>query len=56
MRICKGLQISPKSLFEQLDYPKEQTPAHQTYELFMQIPPEKQQAMPDLLKTAKELL
>ena len=56
MRICRGLQISPESLFEKLDYSKERTHAQQAYELFMQIPPEKQQAMLELLQKARELL
>lgn len=56
MRICKGLQVTPESLFEKLDYKQEETPARKAYELFMQIPPEKQQAMLELLQKAKELL
>ncbi len=56
MRICRGLQISPESLFEKLDYAQEQTPAQKAYELFMQIPPEKQHTMLELLQKAAELL
>ncbi len=56
MRICKGLEVSPESLFEKLDYEREQTPAQKAYDLFMRTPPEKQKALLELLQKATELI
>ena len=56
MRICNGLQVSPEYLFEKLNYKQENTPAQQAYDLFMQTPPEKQQALLELLEKARELI
>ena len=56
MRICKGLEVSPESLFEKLDYEQEHTIAQKAYDLFMQTPPEKQQTLFELLQKATELI
>lgn len=56
MRVCKGLEVSPESVFEKLSYQQEQTAAQKAYDLFMQMPPEKQQTLLELLIKATELI
>lgn len=56
MRICKGLQVTPESLFEKLNYEQEQTHARKAYDIFMQTPPDKQQTLLELLQKATELI
>lgn len=56
IRVSKGLGISPALLFEHIDCEQERSLAQEAYELFMQLPPEKQQTMLELLKKAAELI
>lgn len=56
LRISKGLGISPALLFEETERVQYDTPAQKAYELFMQLPYEKQQIMLELLQKAAELI
>ena len=56
MRICKGLKVSPECLFEKLNYEQEHTHAQQAYDIFMNVPAEKQQTLLELLQKANELI
>ena len=56
IRVSRGLGIAPALLFEHIDCEQEQSTAQQAYELFLQLPPEKQQTMLELLQKADELI
>lgn len=56
MHICKGLDISPSFLFEELERSANDTPAQKAYELFMELPQEKQEILLELLRKAVELI
>lgn len=56
MHICHGLDISPSFLFEELGRSANDTPAQKAYELFMELPLEKQEILLALLRKAVELI
>lgn len=56
MHICRGLDISPALLFEELERSASDAPAQKAYELFMELPPEKQEILLELLQKAIELI
>lgn len=56
MHICHGLDISPSFLFEELGRSANDTPAQKAYELFMELPLEKQEILLELLRKAVELI
>ena len=56
MHICQGLDISPSFLFEELGRSANDTPAQKAYELFMELPLEKQEILLELLRKAVELI
>lgn len=57
MRVCRGLEITPSCLFENISHTDgcESCP-QKAYNLFMKIPPDKQDAMLRLLENAVTLL
>lgn len=56
MHICRGLDISPSLLFEELERSTNDTPAQRAYELLMELPLEKQKILLELLHKAVELI
>lgn len=56
LQLCKGLQLTPERLFENFPAENNQSVPQRAYNLFLQIPPEKQQAMLELLEKAASLL
>lgn len=57
MSVCRGLELPPAALFENIDVPAraDDYPAR-AYDLFMQIPTEKQRAVFELLEKAAALI
>lgn len=56
MRVSNGLGVSPALLFGEIEHKCEETPAKKAYEIIMQLPVEKQEAMLKVLESAKELI
>lgn len=56
LQLCKGLQVTPERLFENFPAEESESIPQKAYNLFMQIPPEKQQAMIELLEKAVSLI
>lgn len=54
-QLCKGLNLTPEKLFENFSICDEESIAQKAYELFLNVPPEKQEALLELLESAIKL-
>lgn len=55
-QLCQGLKITPERLFENFPVEESQTAPQKAYNLFLKIPPEKQEDMLVLLEKAIALI
>lgn len=55
-QLCRGLKITPEKLFENFLIDGSESTAHKAYDLFLNIPPEKQEALLELLKAAARMI
>ena len=56
IQLCKGLDITPSVLFENITTATDDTPAKQAYELFLSSPSDKQELLLDILRKAIQLI
>lgn len=56
IRVCKGLKVAPSQIFECISEEKDTIIPQQAYNLFMELPEEKQKTMFELLQKATELI
>ncbi len=56
VQLCRGLGITPALLFENISLEANDTPAHEAYELFLEIPADKQQILLEVLRNALRLM
>lgn len=56
MHICNGLRVTPSQIFEYFSEENSAIIPRRAYNLFMELPEEKQKVMLELLLKAKELI
>lgn len=56
IQLCRGLDIAPAVLFENISADADETPAQEAYEIFLGIPEDKQQVLLELLRNAVKLM